>query len=176
MLEDVAFNIIDSLSHSPRRDKDGEIVWDYDIPEEEREGKYFDKYGAEVYLPEDFIKRYNLHWGDTGKNAIGRKLLKKTLREPKFSAGMRGVKSIEYPAGTLITEDVYNDFMTDKDDYQRMGMLETYPADIPDEEVEKKVRKALKYKQMDDAIHKAFEQQKNILKGIDGNIGDDDDD
>lgn len=174
MLEDVDIGTLYKLHH-PRTYKDGLFIRERDIPEDEREGKYFDKYGYQIYLPEGYVMDSSPR-GEYSKKAIGRKLLKKVIRKAFPSASKRGVEDIEYPVGTVVTEDMLNNLSDNNKDYINVYSLETYPADIPEGEFEKTVRKALKQKQMDDAIRQAFEKQKNILKGIDGNLEDDDDD
>lgn len=174
MLEDVGFDTINGLFY-PRTDRKGMYIWKFNVPEEELEGKYFDSNNAEIYLPEGYIQ-HNYLTGEPDKKAIGRKLLRKTTRRASLPAFRRGVKDIEYPEGTVVTEDLFNNLTTANEDYDKVLGIDTYPADIPEEEVEKTVRKALKHKQMDEAIRKAFEKQKNILNGIDGNLEDDDDD
>lgn len=171
MLEDVDYSTLYRLT-KPKQDKDGKYIKKLDIPEEEREGKYFNSFDEETYLPESYIQRYY----QLKEDAIGRKLLKKTIRKALASAARKGVKNIEYPAGTVVTEDVIKNLTNPNKDYLTVYNVATYPDGISDEEVEKTIRKALKHSQMDDAIRKAFEQQKNILKGIDGNFEDDDDD
>ncbi len=174
MLEDIDNGTLYKLRNS-RTDKDGLLINERDVPEDEREGKFFDKYGYQVYLPEDYILDSSVR-GEYSKEALGRKLLRKAIRKAFSFASKRGVKDIEYPAGTVVTEDVLNNLSDNNDDYVHFYNLQTYPADIPEEEFEKTVRKALKNKQMDDAIRDAFKKQKNILKGIDGNLEEDDDD